>query len=93
MALTRDPYNSPGFALRLYPLSVERVTRLSQARYEEGYAIECAMVAHDEENRIVEEEYQKGKDRIRARLLEGIEERRRKAREEKDGEGITGVFN
>lgn len=46
--------------------------------------------AYEEERDRVEEEWKRGRDMIRKRLLEGIEERRRKAREEKDGEGNVG---
>ncbi|KDN47652.1 hypothetical protein RSAG8_03442, partial [Rhizoctonia solani AG-8 WAC10335] len=40
-----------------------------------------------EEQEKIEEEWKRQKDRLRERMLEAIEERRRKAREEKDGEG------
>jgi hypothetical protein len=46
--------------------------------------------AYEEERDRVEEEWKRGRDTIRKRLLEGIEERRRRAREEKDGEGNVG---
>jgi hypothetical protein len=46
--------------------------------------------AYEEERDRVEEEWKRGRDMIRKRLLEGIEERRRRAREEKDGEGNVG---
>ncbi len=49
-------------------------------------------IAYEEERDRVEEEWRKGRDRVRERLLEGVEERRRRAREEKDGEGISGMF-
>jgi len=38
----------------------------------------------------VEDEWKRGRERIRERLMDGIEERRRRAREEKDGEGAAG---
>ena len=76
--------------LRLYPLSLERSARLAQLASEEKYAHEAVNTAYEEESNRVEEEWRKGRDRVRERLLEGIEERRRRAREEKDGEGITG---
>ena len=46
--------------------------------------------AYEEERDRVEEEWKRGRDMIRKRLLEGIDERRRRAREEKDGEGNVG---
>ena len=78
------------FKLRLLPLSLERSALLAQFEAEERYAIECAQIACDEERERVEEEWKKGRQRVRERLLEGIEERRRRAREEKDGEGTVG---
>lgn len=57
---------------------------------EERYAIECAQVAYDEERERVEEEWKRGRERVRERLIEGIEDRRRRAREEKEGEGTAG---
>lgn len=38
----------------------------------------------------MEDEWKRGRERIRERLMDGIEERRRRAREEKDGEGAAG---
>ena len=77
---------SPAYMLRLYPLSHERSARLAQLASEEKYAHEAVNTAYEEESNRVEEEWRKGRDRVRERLLEGIEERRRRAREEKDGE-------
>ena len=47
------------------------------------------VVTRSEERERVEEEWKRGRERIRERMLEGIEERRRRAREEKDGEGTV----
>lgn len=82
------------YKLRLYPLSLERSALLAQLEFEERHQIECAETAYNEERDRVEEEWKRGRERVRERLLEGIEERRRRAREEKDGEGTSGgVFN
>ena len=78
------------FKLRLLPLTLERSALLAQFEAEERYAVECAQIACDEERERVEEEWKKGRQRVRERLLEGIEERRRRAREEKEGEGTVG---
>ncbi|EJD43738.1 hypothetical protein AURDEDRAFT_114544 [Auricularia subglabra TFB-10046 SS5] len=87
-ALWADPAAHPDFVLRLYPKSLERAALLSQINYEESYALECARMSWEEERDKVESEWRKGLDRVRERLLEGVEERRKRAREEKDGEGI-----
>lgn len=88
LALRPELY--PLYNLRLLPLSLERSAILAQLENEERYAIQCAQTAYDEERERVEDEWKRGRDRVRERLLEGIEERRRKAREEKEGEGATG---
>lgn len=90
MQLSARAQNSPAYLLRLYPLSLERSALLAQLAAEEENAYEAVRIAYEEERDRVEEEWRKGRDRVKERLLEGIEERRRRAREEKDGEGITG---
>lgn len=57
---------------------------------QERYSLECVQMAYTEEQERVEDEWKKGREKIRERLLEGIEERRKRAREEKDGEGPGG---
>lgn len=88
--LSTRPETYELYRLRLYPLTIERSALLAQYEFEERYSIECAQVAYDEERERVEEEWRRGRERVRERLLEGIEERRRRAREEKEGEGTTG---
>ncbi|PFH50996.1 hypothetical protein AMATHDRAFT_75196 [Amanita thiersii Skay4041] len=87
MQLATKPEDHPLYALRLFPISLERSAILAQLEMSEKYATECAQTAYDEEQERVEEEWRKGRERVRERLMEGIEERRRRAREEKDGEG------
>jgi len=88
--LSTRPELSPIYVLRLYPLSLERSSLLAQLEVEERYSLECAQVAYEEERDRVEDEWKRGRERVREKLLEGIEERRRRAREEKEGEGIIG---
>lgn len=88
--LSLHPETHPMYNVRLLPLSIERSAILAQLENEERYGVECATTAYDEERERVEEEWKRGRDRVRERLLEGIEERRRKAREEKEGEGAMG---
>lgn len=59
---------------------------------EERHARDGIETAYNEERARVEEEWKKGRERVRDRLLEGIEQRRRRAREEKDGDGTAGAF-
>jgi hypothetical protein len=89
MQLAARPEALPSYTLRLYPLSIERSALLAQLAVEERNALESADAAYELERERVEEEWKRGRDRIRERLLEGIEERRRRARDEKDGEGTV----
>ena len=93
MQLAARPETLASYSLRLYPLSIERSALLAQLAVEERNSLESAESAYELERERVEEEWKRGRDRIRERLLEGIEERRRRARDEKDGEGtVSGTW-
>ncbi|KIJ65188.1 hypothetical protein HYDPIDRAFT_111082 [Hydnomerulius pinastri MD-312] len=87
--LASRPETHPLYNLRLYPLSLERSALLAQVAYEEKHNYAAIQTAYEDERERVEDEWRKGRDRVRERLLEGIEERRRRAREEKEGEGAV----
>ena len=87
--LATRPETSPAYNLRLYPISLERGALLHSIELQERHALSTVQTAYDEERERVEEEWKRGRDRIRERMLEGIEDRRRRAREEKDGEGTV----
>jgi hypothetical protein len=76
--------------LRLYMLSLQRSASLAQLETEEKHSLDALQTAYAEERERVEDEWKRGRDRVRERLVEGIEERRRRAREEKEGEGTVG---
>lgn len=76
------------FAIRLYPHSLKRSAQVAQIELEEEWALESAQNTFDEEKSKVEDEWKKGKERIRERLMEGLEERRKKAREEMSSDGV-----
>ena len=78
------------YLLQMYPFTLERSARLKMAMLDYEASLRRAEQAYIDEATRVEEEWTSGKARVRERLLEGIEERRRKAREEKDGDGIGG---
>ncbi|KAF4569764.1 hypothetical protein EYR40_008743 [Pleurotus pulmonarius] len=88
--LATKPEDNALYNLRLLPLSLERSALLAQMDAEEQHSLDCVQAAYDEERERVEDEWKRGRDRVRERLLEGIEERRRRAREEKEGEGTVG---
>ncbi|KAJ6610408.1 hypothetical protein B0H10DRAFT_1953894 [Mycena sp. CBHHK59/15] len=83
LQLSTRPETLPLYELRLLALSLERSALLVQLELEEKHALDCAHQAYEEECQRVEDEWRRGRDRVRERLLEGIEERRRRAREEK----------
>ena len=85
--LSSRPETSDAYKLRLYPLTLERGAILSSTGYQERQSLHIVQTLYDEEREQVEEEWKRGRERIRERMLEGIEERRRRGREEKDGEG------
>ncbi|KAG8925537.1 hypothetical protein FRC01_010039 [Tulasnella sp. 417] len=85
--LLANPSDSGEYALRMYPHSLERAALLSQIEHDEENGLESAQNAYDEEKTRVEDEWKKGKERIRERLLESLEERRKKAREEMASDG------
>ncbi|CCM02561.1 uncharacterized protein FIBRA_04664 [Fibroporia radiculosa] len=87
--LSTRPETSPAYNLRLYPVSLERSALLASLVRQEKHALEIVRTAYEDEREKVEEDWKKGRDNIRQRLLEGIEERRRRAREEKEGEGAV----
>ena len=76
------------FNLYLYPITLERSARLNQATLDYEGALLHADQAYEEELNKLHDEWKTGRERVKERLLEGIEERRRRAREDKDGDGI-----
>lgn len=48
-------------------------------------------VLFDHEIKQIDDDFDKSRTRLRERVLEGLEERRRRAREEKEGEGVVPV--
>ncbi|KAJ4480643.1 hypothetical protein C8J55DRAFT_69362 [Lentinula edodes] len=88
-SLSTNPSLVPSYNLRLLPFTISRSALLYQDELSESYSLSRAQTAFLEEQRKVEDEWKKGRDRVRERLLEGIEERRKRAREDKEGEGIS----
>jgi hypothetical protein len=86
--LSTDPTEDRTYQLQLYPMTLERAARLNMAMLDYEAMLLRAEQAYTDETTRVEEEWMTGKSRVRERLLDGIEERRRKAREEKDADGL-----
>ncbi|ETW79131.1 hypothetical protein HETIRDRAFT_323145 [Heterobasidion irregulare TC 32-1] len=90
LQLAAQPEKLPAYQLRLYSLSLERSALLAQAAVEEKYALDTAQAAYEFERERIEEEWKRGRNRIRERMLEGVEDRRRRARDDKDADGVVG---
>lgn len=87
--LHQSPADSNAYSLRLYPLALERAAMLDALELEEQHALDSVRAAWKAETSQIEDEYRKGKLRLKERVLEGLEERRRRAREEKEGDGVV----
>jgi hypothetical protein len=72
-------------------LALERAALLDAIELEEQHALDSAQTIWKAEVNQIDDEFKKGKARLRERIMEGLEERRRRAREEKEGEGIVPV--
>jgi hypothetical protein len=64
---------------------------LHAVQLEEDQALLSTEVLFDHEIKQIDDDFDKSRTRLRERVLEGLEERRRRAREEKEGEGIVSV--
>ncbi|KAF9517838.1 hypothetical protein BS47DRAFT_1389550 [Hydnum rufescens UP504] len=89
--LHQNPADTAAYAARLYPLALERAALLDAIELEEQHALDSAQTIWKAEVNQIDDEFKKGKARLRERIMEGLEERRRRAREEKEGEAIVPV--
>ena len=81
------------YALRLFPLTIEWSATVAQLDMQERHSIEGVQMACDEEREWVEEEWKKGRESVRERLLEGIEERRRRTRQRRRGHSTSPLYS
>lgn len=89
--LHQNPAETPGYVLRLYPIALERAALLHAIHYEEDFELNTTEMLFNHEMKQIEDDFDKSRTRLRERVLEGLEERRRRAREEKEGEGVVSV--
>lgn len=87
--LHQSPADSAAYSIRLYPLALERAALIDALELEEQHALDSIRTAWKAESSQIEDEYRKGKLRLKERVVEGLEERRRRAREEKEGDGVV----
>jgi len=64
---------------------------LHAVQLEEDQDLLSTEVLFEHEMKQIEDDFDKSRTRLRERVLEGLEERRRRAREEKEGEGVVSV--
>ncbi|GAA5899444.1 Sds3p [Sporobolomyces salmoneus] len=79
----------PSFLFRLHELSMQRSNRQLEIRLFHTHQVASARRLYDAEVERIEDEYEGATKGVVERLLEGVEERRRKLMEEKEGEGVS----
>ncbi|KZP01674.1 hypothetical protein CALVIDRAFT_559475 [Calocera viscosa TUFC12733] len=88
-ALLTYPPTNGNFQLALYQLSLIRAAAHAQIDKDEEYALESAEAAWEDERKVIEEEWKKGREEARQRMIAGIAEGRRKAKEELEAQDIA----
>lgn len=83
-----DMHPTP-YLFSLHRLSLQRANQLLAIRLFHGHQLAVARKLYDAEVERIEEEYEGATKGVVERLLEGVEERRRRLTEEKEGEGVT----
>ncbi|GAA5922349.1 hypothetical protein JCM1841_003078 [Sporobolomyces salmonicolor] len=83
-----DMFPTP-FLFSLHRLSLERANQQLAIRLFHAHQVATARRLYEAEVERIEDEYEAATKGVVERLLEGVEERRRKLMEEKEGEGVT----
>ncbi|KAJ9110028.1 hypothetical protein QFC20_003102 [Naganishia adeliensis] len=83
-ALLRDPSTSVALQAPMYMVSLERDAWLDSIDTQYEYRLESARKLYQVERQKIQDEYKKSRELVRQRLLDGLEERRRKIREDKE---------
>lgn len=83
-----DMHPTP-YLFSLHRMSLERANQLLATRLFHLHQTQVARKLYDAEVERIEDEYEAASKSVVDRLLEGVEERRRRLTEEKDGEGTT----
>ncbi|GAA5909210.1 hypothetical protein JCM6882_003765 [Rhodosporidiobolus microsporus] len=77
------------YLFSLHRLSMERANQQVAVRLFHQHQVAAARRLYDAEVERIEDEYEAATKSVVERLLEGVEERRRRLAEEKEGEGVT----
>lgn len=86
------PPTSQSYLLSLYTLTLERDALLSQAQMHADYRMQSCERQHELEKEQLEGEFGKARNGVKSTLLERIEERRKRLREERDAVDVVGQF-
>lgn len=84
------PPTSQSYLLSLYTLTLERDALLSQAELHADYRLQSCERQFELEKEQLDTEYQKARNGVKATLLDRIEERRRRCRDERDALDVVG---
>jgi hypothetical protein len=84
------PPTSQSYLLSLYTLTLERDALLSQAEMHADYRQQSCERQYELEKEQLENEYVKARNGVKATLLDRIEERRKRCREERDALDVVG---
>jgi len=86
------PPTSQSYLLSLYSLTLERDALLSQISFHHEYRLDSSRKLFELERAKLEDDYRKAREGVKQMLLDKVEERRKRLREEKDGGDILGEF-
>ncbi|KAF8316533.1 hypothetical protein DL93DRAFT_2077738 [Clavulina sp. PMI_390] len=89
--LQHNPSENSAFVARFYPTTIERGAILNAIEHSEQHASLTIEMLFNHEMKQIEDDFEKSRARLKERVMEGLEERRRRAREEKEGEGVVPV--
>lgn len=85
--ISSDPSSCRALDIPLYLLNLERDALLASIDTHWEYRHNTLHHLHSLERQKIEDDFKKGRELVRQRLLDGVEERRRKIREDKESTG------
>ncbi|KAL7415702.1 hypothetical protein BDY24DRAFT_381937 [Mrakia frigida] len=87
------PPTSQSYLLSLYSLTLERDALLSQISHHHEYRLDSSRKLFELERAKLEDDYRKAREGVKQMLLDKVEERRKRLREEKDGGDILDSYS
>lgn len=86
------PPTSQSYLLSLYTLTLERDALLSQISHHHEYKVDSSRKLFDLERDKLEDDYRKARDGVKQMLLDKVDDRRKRLREEKEGGDVMGQY-